>query len=208
MPMRALLISLILLLSATAGLGQSALEKHDIHSLALLPIIGEAVPETVRDLLAGELATQLEKQFSNVKVKTVADSVSALRQAGQLNDLGDLANLDTKVGIIDADAAGRIAKALGVESVLLINVQEYLAQKGKWSRGKSSYNSVRAQCHLLNSLGQPIWHHLVAYVHDPHPWVTAKADPADEVMEKVAKRVVYALSKNIENSDPKRDIKP
>jgi hypothetical protein len=64
MPMRALLISLVLLFSATAGLGQSALEKHDVHSIALLPVIGEAVIETVRDLLAGELETQLEKQFS------------------------------------------------------------------------------------------------------------------------------------------------
>src|SRR5436309_1852345 len=117
-PMRTSLISLMLLLSATAGLGQSALEKQNVHSLALLPVIGEAVPETVRDLLAGELATQLEKQFSKVKVKNVADSVSALRQAGQLNDLGNLANLSTKVGLIDSDAAGRIAKTLVVESVL------------------------------------------------------------------------------------------
>src|SRR5207237_3224433 len=120
MPMRALLISLVILFSAASVVGQSALEKHDVHSLALLPVIGEVVPETVRDLLAGELSTQLEKQFSKVRIKNVADSVSALKQAGQLNDLGNLANLYTKVGVIDSDAAGRIARTLGVESVLMI----------------------------------------------------------------------------------------
>jgi hypothetical protein len=203
------LILVILLLGvAVAARGQSPLEKHDIHSLALLPVIGDAVPETVRDLLTDELKSQLERQFPKLKIETAADSLSALTQAGELNDFGNLVNLYTKTGVFDSGAAGRIAKALGVESVLLINVQEYLAQQGKWSRGKSSYNSVRAQCYLLNSLGQPIWHHLVAYVHDPHPWLNAKADPAHEVMEKVAARVVYALSRGIENTDPKKDIKP
>ena len=203
------LILVILLFGvAVAARGQSPIEKHDIHSLALLPVIGDVVPETIRDLLTGELKSQLEKGFPKLKIKTTADSLSALSQAGELNDFGNLVNLYTKTGVIDSGAAGRVAKAMSVESVLLINVQEYLAQKGKWSRGKSSYNSVRAQCYLLNSLGQPIWHHLVAYVHDPHPWLTAKADPAHEVMEKVATRVVYALSRGIENTDPKKDIKP
>ena len=206
--LRFLSICIVVLLYTSSALAQSAFERHDIHSAALLPIIGDAVPETVRDLLAAQLAAQLGDQFSKVKLKNVADSLSGLRQAGELNDLGNLANLYTKVGIIDSEVAGRIAKTLDVDSILLINVQEYLAQKGKWSRGKSSYNSLRAQCYLLNSLGQPIWHHLVAYVHDPHPWLSAKPDSPPEVMEKVAGRVTYALSRNIENSDPKKDIKP
>jgi hypothetical protein len=191
-----------------AASGQSPLEKHDIHSLAILPMIGDVLPDTARELLADDLATQLQKQFSKVKIKTVGDTVSALKEAGRLNDLANLANLYTKVGVADSDTAGRIVKSLNVEGVLLINVQEYLAQKGKWSRGKSSYNSFRAQCYVLDSLGQPIWHHLVAYVHDPHPWLNGKADPASEVMEKAAERIVYALSKGIENSDPKKDIRP
>jgi hypothetical protein len=201
------LILVILLFGvAVAARGQSPLEKHDIHSLALLPAIGDAVPETVRDLLTGELKSQLEKQFPKLKIKTTADSLSALSQAGELNDFGNLVNLYTKTGVIDSGAAGRIAKAMDVESILLINFQEYEAQNGSWLRARNGHNSVRAQCHLLNSHGETIWHHLVAYVHTPQ-W-TAKADPAKDVTERVAKRVVYALSRGIENTDPKKDIKP
>jgi len=190
------------------ALGQSAFEKHNLHSVAVLPMFGDVLAETGRDLLAGDVATQLQKEFPKIKLKNVADSIAALTQAGELNDFGNFASLYAKTGVVDSDAASRIAKVLAVESVLFVNVQEYLTQKGKWSRGKSSYNSVRAQCYLLNSAGQPIWRHLVAYVHDPHPWLSAKPDPIPEVMQKVAERIVYALSRNIENSDPKKDIKP
>jgi hypothetical protein len=182
-----------------------AIKSHSIKSIALLPLVGDSTPDSIRQEINKADVTALRGAYPDLSVIGSDESITRLDAEHRLDDLASFLNLYTKTGAINKDALGRLLSALKVEAILVVHVQEYEAQSGSWMRGRNGHNSVRAQ-YVLLSQDETLWKHLVVYVHTPQ-W-TAKADPDNDVAPRIAKRAIFALSRNIQNTDPKKDIHP
>lgn len=181
------------------------IKSHNIRSIALLPLVGDSTPDSIRQEINKADVAALKEAYPNLTIIGSDESLSRLDAEHRLDDLTSFLNLYTKTGAVIKDALGRLLNALKVETILVVHVQEYEAQSGSWLRARNGHNSVRAQ-YVLFSGPDIIWRHLVAYVHTPQ-W-TAKADPDRDIAPRIARRAVFALSRNIQNTDPKKDVHP
>jgi hypothetical protein len=205
---RVLIIGLLALTFQAFGSAQESsdvINTNKIASLALLPVVGDSTPDSVRHEINAADLKALSEAYPHVAITGSDESLSRLSAEHRLDDLASFLNLYTKTGAVNEDAMRRIVSALKVQAVLLVQLQEYEAQSGSWMRGRNGHNSVRAQYALLTEKGI-IWHHLVSYVHTPQ-W-TAKADPDKDVAPRIARRALYAIARNIQNTDPKKDFHP
>jgi hypothetical protein len=181
------------------------IRSHSIKSVALMPLVGDSTPDSIRQEINKADVAVLREAYPDLTVIGSDESLSRLDAEHRLDDLTSFLNLYTKTGAVNKDALGRLMSALKVEAILLVHVQEYEAQSGSWMRARNGHNSVRAQYTLFSGT-ETLWKHLVVYVHTPQ-W-TAKADPDNDVAPRISKRAAFALSRNIQNTDPKKDIHP
>lgn len=204
-----LLLAGLLVASTTSAIRaqqqSDVIKSHNIKSVALLPLVGDSTPDSIRQEINKADVAALKEAYPDLTIIGSDDSLSRLDAEHRVDDLTSFLNLYTKTGAVNRDALGRLLNALKVETILLVHVQEYEAQSGSWLRARNGHNSIRAQ-YVLFSGPDIIWRHLVAYVHTPQ-W-TAKADPDHDVAPRIARRAVFALSRNIQNTDPKKDVHP
>jgi hypothetical protein len=195
--MKTLLLILALAMSASA---QDFLKTKGVSSVAILPVVGESVPQAVRDAAGKKAAAVLLKHVPDLRVTDAADSAAVLEHEARLEDLASFLNLFVKTGTVNTAALSRCGMALE-KHLLLVEVQEYTERGGSWLRSRSGQNTARIQYTLFTKDGEQVWQTLES-LHRSQ--LTTTVAPMEEIIERVSERAISALVKGEEHKDVKQ----
>ena len=175
----------------TTSTGADFLARHNITSLAVLPPLREALPPEVRTAASEMLITKLSARVPSLSIMPPNEAAEKMGQAGRLEDFASFLTLYTTTATVNKQALARIAEALGVNGLLLIDVQHYYERGGSWMRSRGGENQARVQYTLFSASGEQLWQHLEFHEHQSF-WVARTARPP-AIMRNLAERAVEAL---------------
>ena len=175
------------------------LSQKGISSIAVLPPLGESVPNSARQLSADLFVTKLRSR-SGVHLMAADESLSRLQQKEVTNDFAVLVTTLSQTGIVNGDLLKKIGQSMGTDALLLIHLVNYDEEKGSWWYGKGGKNICRIEYTLYRSSDAgKIWETLEFRQHDSK--VSTNPYPMERVIGDVSDRAVASLLMGRQNTD-------
>lgn len=179
------------------------LNRQRVASIAVLPPVGDSVPDPARKLASDLFIMKLGLRNSTVRLLRPEDVIDRLNKAGLLSEFAGLVNLLSQTGIVSRESVSTIGKSAGADSLLLVNVLDYEEEKGSWWYGKGGKNLCRIQYSLFRvSDGEKIWESLEFRQHDSK--LSTRPYPMERVIGEVSEKAVTSLLTGRQNVDVRR----
>jgi len=178
------------------------LDRQGIFSLAILPPIGQSIPNATREV-AVDLFSMKLKLKTSMRIVRPDNLVARLEQSGLMGEFSGFITLLSQTGMINKEALKRMGETVDADALLLIHVLDYEEEKGSWWYGRGGKNLCRIQYSLFRaSDGEKVWESLEFRQHDSK--LSTNPYPMERVIGDVSEKAVTSLLTGRQNADVRR----